>query len=156
MKELLINQKKYAVTAPTDRLPWKIAALGGNRFEFTDGRGARLSGAAVKTREGLWAFIDGQSYFIQVPKERANDRAGGESGGTADSAAVISPMPAKVFRLHVKVGDTVKKGQELVVLEAMKMEHALIAGQDGKVAKCTIQEGQMVDLGQELILISNK
>ncbi len=66
-------------------------------------------------------------------------------------AQVRSPMTGRVVQVGVAAGDSVVKGQVLVVVEAMKMEHALKAPADAKVAKVLVKVGQQVDGGQELV-----
>ena len=68
---------------------------------------------------------------------------------TAD--AVFSPMPGLVKIIHVKIGDEVKKGQPLVVLEAMKMEHSLSAPRDGEIENINAEQGAQIDDGSLLI-----
>ena len=76
----------------------------------------------------------------------AHDRAEAVSDG-----AILSPMPGKVVSVSVKAGDTVTKGQTLLVLEAMKMEHALAAPFDGVVAELTAVAGGQVSEGVVLV-----
>ena len=65
--------------------------------------------------------------------------------------AVRSPLPGKIIDLRVKVGDTVSRGQPLLVLEAMKMEHTLTAPADGKVKSVRYAVGEQVPEGAELV-----
>lgn len=67
------------------------------------------------------------------------------------SNLVLSPMPGKVIAVYVDVGQAVKAGEALCVLEAMKMENVLYAERDGTVAKLDIAAGQTVDADQLLI-----
>jgi len=69
----------------------------------------------------------------------------GRASHTADGA-ILSPMPGKVIAVDVTEGEAVVKGQRLLVLEAMKMEHALTAPFDGTVAELTVAEGQQVQV----------
>ena len=66
-------------------------------------------------------------------------------------APVRSPLPGKIIDLRVKAGDTVSKGQPLLVLEAMKMEHTLAAPADGKVKSVRYAVGEQVPEGAELV-----
>ena len=68
-----------------------------------------------------------------------------------DETAVRSPLPGKIIDLKVKVGDSVSKGQPLLVLEAMKMEHTLSAPADGKVKSVRYAVGEQVPEGAELV-----
>jgi 3-methylcrotonyl-CoA carboxylase alpha subunit len=66
-------------------------------------------------------------------------------------ASVRSPLPGKIIDLRVKPGDTVSRGQPLLVLEAMKMEHTLAAPADGKVKSVRYAVGEQVPEGAELV-----
>ena len=69
----------------------------------------------------------------------------------AGEGAVRSPLPGKIIDLRVKVGDTVSRGQPLLVLEAMKMEHTLAAPADGTVKSVRYAVGEQVPEGAELV-----
>ena len=66
---------------------------------------------------------------------------------------IDAPMPGKVTRVLVKVGDEVQEGQGLVVVEAMKMEHAIRSPRKGIVGSVLFKEGDLVDAGVELVEI---
>ena len=78
---------------------------------------------------------------------------GGGAGGTAGDGAIVSPMPGKIIALEVAAGDAVTKGQKLLTLEAMKMEHSLTAPFDGKVAELNAEAGAQVSEGALLVRI---
>ena len=63
-------------------------------------------------------------------------------------------MPGRVTRLMVETGSTVRRGQPLMVIEAMKMEHTIIAPADGKVERVRFAVGDMVEEGTELITLA--
>jgi 3-methylcrotonyl-CoA carboxylase alpha subunit len=65
-------------------------------------------------------------------------------------------MPGKVILVSVAGGDTVRKGQSLVTLEAMKMEHVLTAPFDGVVAALTVKEGEQVAEGVALVRLEKQ
>ena len=67
--------------------------------------------------------------------------------------SVTSSMPGKVVKILVKVGDTVKEGQGLVVVEAMKMENEMKSPKDGKVIEVLVAEGQAVDGNAKLCVV---
>ena len=77
------------------------------------------------------------------------------SGGSASAAdgAITAPMPGKVIALDVAEGDSVTAGQRLMVLEAMKMEHALTAPFDGIVAELAASEGAQVQVEAVLAVV---
>ena len=67
--------------------------------------------------------------------------------------AIVSPMPGKVIAVLVAEGDTVTKGQPLLTVEAMKMEHTLTASFDGKVNGLAASVGTQIQEGARLLLI---
>lgn len=105
----------------------------------------------VRTAKGTWIFFKGHSYFVEVVRKKATSK----TGSATLSGAVISPMPGKVFKVLVTIGDVAALGQDVLVLEAMKMEHTLTAPCDGKVTTLAVKPGDLVELGQELAVISS-
>ncbi len=78
----------------------------------------------------------------------------GDSEGSAKvkkAARVKSQMPGKIVRVLVKAGTEVKKGQPLLVMEAMKMENEIKSLQDGTIKEVKVSEGQAVETGAELL-----
>ena len=77
---------------------------------------------------------------------------GGHAGGEADGA-ILAPMPGKVTSVEVKQGEKVAKGQRLLTLEAMKMEHGLVAPFDGVVAELNARAGAQVQVDAVLAVV---
>ena len=67
--------------------------------------------------------------------------------------AVKSPLPGVILQVNCKVGDTVKRGQNLLVLEAMKMENNINADRDGKIIEIKVNKGDSVLEGADLVVI---
>ena len=76
-------------------------------------------------------------------------------GSEVQAGGLIAPMPGKVIDLKVKVGSKVKKGDTLVILEAMKMEHQVKASEDGKVTKVLIKKDDQLENGALLMVVDN-
>ena len=76
-------------------------------------------------------------------------------GSEAQAGGLVAPMPGKVIDLKVKVGSKVKKGDTLVILEAMKMEHQVKASEDGKVTKILIKKDDQLENGALLMVLDN-
>jgi biotin carboxyl carrier protein len=94
-----------------------------------------------------WVFWNGRVFrgdFRQDRTRRPSER-------TSTNLALTAPMPATVIRIHVKPGDTVTKGQVLMLLEAMKMELPIRAPGDGVVSAVHGREGQLVDADAVLL-----
>jgi 3-methylcrotonyl-CoA carboxylase alpha subunit len=97
--------------------------------------------------EGYLVSAAGQTFMF------TETRAEGAAGGATGDGAIISPMPGKIIALEVAAGDAVSKGQKLLTLEAMKMEHSLTAPFDGKVAELNAEAGAQVSEGALLVRI---
>lgn len=70
--------------------------------------------------------------------------------GAAGSVTVAAPMPGKILGVKASAGQAVKKGQVLLILEAMKMENEIVAPQDGTVATINVNVGDSVEPGATL------
>lgn len=73
------------------------------------------------------------------------------SSGSAGSLSTTAPMPGTIVKVNVKPGDTVKKGDVFLVLEAMKMENDITAPQDCTVASVNVNQGASVSTGDVLL-----
>ena len=97
--------------------------------------------------ERVVVFLEGQTF--------AFDRsARGSVGAKAGDGAILAPMPGKVTAVEVAAGDSVTKGQRLLTLEAMKMEHGLTAPFDGVVAELNAVAGAQVQVDALLARIT--
>jgi 3-methylcrotonyl-CoA carboxylase alpha subunit len=90
---------------------------------------------------------EGQTFAIRLA------RFDGSGAGSAGDGAILAPMPGRVTSVEVAAGDTVTKGQRLVTLEAMKMEHGLTAPFDGIVAELDVTQGAQVSEGTLLVKV---
>ena len=73
---------------------------------------------------------------------------------TGAGEAVTAPMPGNILKVNVNVGDKVKEGQVLVVLEAMKMENEIMAPKDATVTQVVVSKGSTVDTGAPLVVLA--
>lgn len=74
--------------------------------------------------------------------------------GAAGSVKVTAPMPGKIVAVKANPGDAVKKGQVILILEAMKMENDVVAPQDGTVASIDVATGASVEAGSVLATLN--
>ena len=100
------------------------------------------------TRDRLWVASGGTHLEVRAQDLLARDAD--EAGGGGQLRA---PMSGKIIKIDAAEGANVRKGDRLVVLEAMKMEHSLHAGADGVVKELGAAEGDQVDEGQVLIVL---
>jgi 3-methylcrotonyl-CoA carboxylase alpha subunit len=97
------------------------------------------SGFASPVETGALTYRNAQPFLFTLPHFAAGAHAAGDG-------AILAPMPGKVIAVDVAAGEAVTKGQRLLVLEAMKMEHALTAPFDGTVTELDVREGQQVQV----------
>jgi len=88
---------------------------------------------------------------VQDPRSLRTRRAAG--GGEAGPQKITAPMPGKIVRVMVAVGDKVKAGQGVIVMEAMKMQNEMKSPKDGRVQKILTSEGSTVNPGDTLAVI---
>lgn len=89
--------------------------------------------------------VDGQEFIIDAPKRSRRQMK------SVDHGQMKSPMPGKILKLLVSVGDEVIVGTPLLVMEAMKMEHTIKASKAGIIEKIHFKEGDQVAGGVELV-----
>ena len=77
-----------------------------------------------------------------------------KAAGAAGAVAIKAPMPGNIIKVNFKVGAAVKKGDVLVVLEAMKMENNVCAPQDGVVASVEVAQGATVETDAVLVTLN--
>ncbi|MEE2960332.1 MAG: acetyl-CoA carboxylase biotin carboxyl carrier protein subunit [Myxococcota bacterium] len=116
-------------------MKWRIIEEGGSRHRI----------ALARVGGGTWLSWRGGSCFV-VPEERG-------AREKAKDDAIRAPMTAKVIEVKVALGDLVENGDEVLVLEAMKMEYRLKALKGGRVERIACQIEDLVDLGQELVVL---
>ena len=95
--------------------------------------------------ENRYVQVDGEHYTLSVTNLR---RRGSQASSTPED--LVSEMPGQVIEVRAKEGDSVRRGDVLVVLEAMKMEIRMTAPHDGIVARLLVAQGDIVDRGQLL------
>jgi 3-methylcrotonyl-CoA carboxylase alpha subunit len=104
--------------------------------------------AIVETDDGVIVLDQGRQTRVALHDSFAVDLEHMDEGG-----AVKAPMHGKLIALFVQPGDRVEKGQRLAIVEAMKMEHALVAPTDGEIAEVAAEVGAQVAEGARLIVL---
>ena len=120
-----------------------------------DNKSYLIESAPVKVDEGkYYARVFGHRYDVEVLDERlvaVRDVAGSQK--TTGNYVVASPMPGLIIDVRVKVGDTVKAGSPVAVIEAMKMQNELVSEVDGVVKAVKVQPKDTVESQAALIEI---
>jgi biotin carboxyl carrier protein len=99
--------------------------------------------------EDRWAFWNGRVFRGDFRDEAGSGRA--RKTRPLAKHALSAPMPATVIHVHVKPGDAVKKGDTVVLLEAMKMELPILAASDAVVAAVHCRAGELVQADAPLV-----
>ena len=135
-------------------------------FAVNDGTTARI---IEWTPLGIDIEVNKSRFFSKVTRDNDNVVVHGPwgdalfkilprftlPGSEQQAGGLVAPMPGKVIDLKVKVGSKVKKGDTLVILEAMKMEHQVKASEDGKVTKVLIKKDDQLENGALLMVVDN-
>jgi 3-methylcrotonyl-CoA carboxylase alpha subunit len=134
-----VNSFSVRIGEDTTRLQYR-----GEIIEI-DGIGMRAD--VMPHPGGVTIFVDEADHRFGFPDPvvPANEAAGGDT--------VIAPMPGAVKRVTAATGAAVSKGDALVILEAMKMEHTLTAPRDGVIADVSVTEGDQVEDGAVLVML---
>jgi 3-methylcrotonyl-CoA carboxylase alpha subunit len=119
----------------------RSVALGrGGSFRTVDADGGEMAAVSgFVDGERVVTFYEGQAFEFALT-------ARGHVGHGAHDGDILAPMPGKVTSVEVAAGESVAKGQRLLTLEAMKMEHGLVAPFDGTVVELTARAGQQVSV----------
>jgi biotin carboxyl carrier protein len=157
-----------------EQLPVEVEPLEGGRYSVTLNGKTHLVDALSLEHGAVSMLIDSQSFSVEfdeqgdevavlvrnqvtrvdVADERKLRMRAAAGGFTAEGKQLISaPMPGKVVKVLVKVGDEVTEGQGLVVVEAMKMENELRSPKAGKVTELFAKEGATVENNAKLVVV---
>ncbi len=107
---------------------------------------ARLAHVA-RVGDTWWVHMDGRAHEVLFHEQG--------SKSSANEGSLDAPMPGTVLQVMVKEGQRVREGQHLMTLEAMKMEHRILAPKQGEIAKVHYSEGDRVDMGSSLVEIGD-
>jgi biotin carboxyl carrier protein len=158
-----IDDQEHAIDVEVRPNGELVVSLDGHVYENDvivlddDALSVRIDGRVLDlTVEGsppdVGVIASGHRAYVKVESDRLRAaraaRRGGAGGG---EKAVSAPMPGRVVKVLVAVGDEVKAGQGVVVIEAMKMENELKAKGPGKVAEIHVKPGEAIESGARLI-----
>lgn len=139
-----------------DKGPWSNLGFRVNDYEapvmlrlLASGEVFEVEFEEISVEDSLWVERAAGGYLVcdhGVTNLVQTFRSGGSTTGHSSSGAILSPMPGKIIAVEVAVGQSVSKGQKLLTLEAMKMEHTLTAPFDGTVAELSAAPGAQVQV----------
>jgi len=132
---------------------------GSHTFEWQDLRPGEylLRAGAVQSRVVVardgnerWVWVDGHVHHLRVETAAAQRAGGGPDAGP------VSPMPGQILSVLIGPGENVRKGQALVIMEAMKMQYEIVAPRDALVTRVHVANGQQVAGGVTLVELDGK
>jgi len=127
--------------------------VNGNTYDVTVEEGARANQAAAPVAAPAVKSVAAPAPAAKAPVSEAPAPAAAPAG-SAGSVKVSSPMPGKIIAVKAAVGQPVKKGEVILILEAMKMENEIVSPQDGTVASINVTAGQTVEAGNLLATLN--
>jgi biotin carboxyl carrier protein len=157
-----------------EAVPVDIEPIGENRFKLTHNGKTSIVDALALDHGAVSMLVDGTSYGVEFDEQgddvlvmvrgqvnridvaderRLRLRAGGAAFSVEGKQVIAAPMPGKVVKVLVKLGDEVKEGQGLVVVEALKMENELKSPKAGKVVELPAKEGTAVEINAKLVVV---
>lgn len=119
--------------------------------------GKRVTAYVSSDNAKRWVTVDGRTFMLTKSSGATSYSKGKRRGAGGDQASgLAAPMPGLVRSVNVVEGESVTKGQTLLVLEAMKMEIRIHAPMDGVVKSVAVKVGQTVEREQELINVESQ
>jgi biotin carboxyl carrier protein len=146
--ESTIEKSGQSFNVAVGEQTFRFDPFGPGRYWVTF-NGAKKLVAAVYSRGSVFVDIDSVLLEIKEPSEDGFAGGAGEHGGAKDK--VFAPMPGKIVKIMVAVGDSVTVKQPLVIVEAMKMENQVNALANGVVKAINFAEGAQVDTERPMI-----
>ena len=102
----------------------------------------------TKVGDDWWIHMDGRIHVVRMHEPGSSEAESAQGGMSA-------PMPGTILEILVKQGQRVREGQDLVVMEAMKMEHRIQAPRAGEITRLHYSVGDRVDMGATLVEIGD-
>jgi biotin carboxyl carrier protein len=132
-----IGERRYTVQAQPTPHGWSLMLDNTRQRVYTASSGNER-----------FVQVEGSRYRLTIPDKRSARR---KSSTGAGGAELTAQMPGRVREVNVAEGDSVEKGQTLLILEAMKMEIRITAPDAGQVKRVLVSTGDMVERGQLLV-----
>ncbi len=148
----LIGSRRTGVDVTVDGVPVRVHLVEGPNVDPIvrgEGAGQEETVTLLEARGGVYAFAGGRQAFVELVDPLAQTAAGAGEG----DGAILAPMTGRLVEVAVADGEAVEAGQRLAVVEAMKMEHALMAPYAGVVRDLEAGVGDQVEMGATLMRV---
>lgn len=148
LHEVLVREQRDGLEVSVDgrALRPQVERLGPGRYALVEGSRRRVF-HCVKDGDRLHVQWEGAAHTL------LQEREGAAGGHRHHEGGLEAPMPGKVIKVSVAAGDPVRKGDEVLVIEAMKMENSVRAPREGTVKSVACRVGDMVAPGAVLVEI---
>ncbi len=148
----LIGSRRLGVDLTVDGVPMRAHLVEGANVDPVEKNVASDEVTLHEANGGVYAFAGGRQAFVELVDPSAQAEVGAGEG----DAAIRAPMNGRLVALAVDEGDTVEAGQRLAVVEAMKMEHALVAPHAGVVRDLDATVGEQVEMGETIMRVEKE
>jgi biotin carboxyl carrier protein len=154
-KTFEIDQNEQSITVNETDFQWDISKVSDGYFHILyQNKGYRAEIVKTDIATKTISFkINGRNYSVEL-KDKFDlllEKMGMNQTATHKVNSIKAPMPGLIIDLKIKTGDTVKQGDPLLILEAMKMENILKSPGEGVIKNLKVKKGDRVEKGQVLI-----
>jgi len=148
-----LSESEYELSVDGQTVSVDTARLGSAVYSIIED-GRHFEGAVGERGEnGFEVLLGGRSYRFDVVDERTQQLAAAAPTMLSGPQTVRAEMPGKVAKLCVPVGNAVREGEGVVIIEAMKMENEIAAPTDGVLEAVEVSEGDAVEPGSVLFVV---
>ncbi len=145
MKKINIGEEVFEFDQNKIVSDYKLIKITENTISFSKGSKV-IQGTYARHGKSLFIDLEGMTFEVSTGNRRKKT-----SAAAGDPTLLVAPMPGKVFKVLKTEGESVKAGDAVIVLEAMKMEHTIKALKDSIIKKIHFSEGDQVTSGSELV-----
>ncbi len=148
------NQSEAKIELNNKRKDVELKRVGQNYFLLLEGRVIDLG---ISGQEGHYSVqLAGQEYEVHIERallQKYKQFLKEAQGAISGAATIFAPMPGLILKIEAQLGQSVKAGEKLLIIDAMKMENEIRAPHEGIVEKVNVQEKQQVEKGHLLCTI---
>ena len=143
-RRILYKMRKYQIKVDGKVYEVEVEEIGADKSS---------RGTTISAPQPVVTKVKEEPVSQKAAKPSSNPAPTKASTETVAGEQVVAPMPGKILRINVNEGDTIKEGDTLLILEAMKMENEIFAKTSGKIKKINVSINDMVDTGDTLLII---
>ena len=149
------TDQEYQFGIMDEKIKTELIYLDKGEVDFKFNENTYMAGIS-KGEEGMAKITINGKDFQMIRNDLLDielAHIGEDEGFASEENNIISPIPGRVFKINVKEGDAITKGDVVLIIDAMKMENNILAKRDAKVMKILVSSGEMVDAGMSLVEI---